>query len=229
MDDFAVLQSCSLFSSLAVKTLEDGIFPFARAREFARGSAIFAPGERVDELGVIVHGRVQLLHISAEGDCPLLGVLSRGQLLGAELICTRTRTAPYHAIAAAPTRILFLPPSLFLDGGTLDEASRLSIVSRLLTMLSHDSVRKEYRLAILSRRGLRERVLTYLTMQAQKRGAATVTIPFSREELASFLCVNRSALSHELSCMARDGLISFHKNRFTLNGWKPSQGREEIL
>jgi len=100
---------------------------------------------------------------------------------------------------------------------------------RLLTLLSHESVRKEYRLAILARRGLRERVMTYLTMQAQKRGAASVTIPFSREELASFLCVNRSALSHELSCMARDGLITFHKNRFTLGGWQPSQSREEDL
>lgn len=34
--------------------------------------------------------------------------------------------------------------------------------------------------------------------------------------MADFLCVNRSALSHELSRMEREGLIRFHKNQFTL-------------
>lgn len=227
MDDFALLRSCSLLSELSDEIIKEHILPHAIAREYAKGSAVFAPGERVDELGIVARGRVHLLHISAEGDCPLLGVLTTRQLLGAELVCTRTRTAPYHAIAATPSRIVFVPARLLL--GALDERARLSVSARLLTLLSHENVRKEYRLAILSRRGLRERVLTYLTMQSQKRGAATVTIPFSREELASFLCVNRSALSHELSCMERDGLISFRKNRFTLNNWEPAQEKEGNL
>ena len=42
-------------------------------------------------------------------------------------------------------------------------------------------------------------------------------IPFSREELADFLCVNRSALSKELGRMQQEQLIRFHRNRFILN------------
>ena len=38
----------------------------------------------------------------------------------------------------------------------------------------------------------------------------------SREQLAQYLCVNRSALSNELSKMKREGLIDFHKDQFTL-------------
>ena len=73
-----------------------------------------------------------------------------------------------------------------------------------------------FRVPILSQRGLRDRVLVYLTMQAERRGTMTFRIPFSREELAAFLCVNRSALSHELSRMEAEGLIRFRKNEFTL-------------
>ena len=62
--------------------------------------------------------------------------------------------------------------------------------------------------------------MTSLTMQAGKRGTATFTIPFDREELASFLCVNRSALSHELTVMKRDGIIQCRKSTFTLLHWK---------
>ena len=77
-------------------------------------------------------------------------------------------------------------------------------------------MKKDYRLAILSHKGLRERLMTYLTMQAAKRGTATFSIPFDREALASFLCVNRSALSHEIAAMRKEGIIDCKKNTFTL-------------
>ena len=71
-------------------------------------------------------------------------------------------------------------------------------------------------MAGVSQRGLRSRILIYLTMQAERRGANSFQIPFSREEMADFLCVNRSKLSHELSLMEQEGLIRFRKNCFTL-------------
>ena len=61
-------------------------------------------------------------------------------------------------------------------------------------------------------------------MQAEKRRTATFSIPFTRDELASFLCVNRSCLSHELSRMARDGILTFERNTFTLLQWDAKNG-----
>ena len=48
-----------------------------------------------------------------------------------------------------------------------------------------------------------------------------------REELAAFLCVNRSALSHELSQMQQEELIQFRKNTFALCRRTCPQGAEE--
>ena len=53
-------------------------------------------------------------------------------------------------------------------------------------------------------------------MQAERRGTSRFQVPFSREEMAAFLCVNRSALSHELSRMEAEGLIAFRKQEFIL-------------
>ena len=63
---------------------------------------------------------------------------------------------------------------------------------------------------------IRERVLSYLAEQAMEHESRSFTIPFSREQMASYLSVDRSALSNELSKMQRDGLIRFKKNRFEL-------------
>ncbi len=44
-------------------------------------------------------------------------------------------------------------------------------------------------------------------------------IPFSRQQLADYLGVDRSALSNELSKMQKDGLLQYHKNEFILTSW----------
>jgi CRP-like cAMP-binding protein len=48
------------------------------------------------------------------------------------------------------------------------------------------------------------------------RAAAGFEIPFNRNELADFLCVDRSAMSRELGRMRDEGLIAFGKSRFQL-------------
>lgn len=113
--------------------------------------------------------------------------------------------------------MLRFPAVLLTEHNLLPERTRHQIKENLLKMISQDNMRREYRLAILSQKGLRERVMTYLSMQATKRHKNTFTVPFSRENLAAYLCVNRSALSHELSMMQKEGLISFHKNTFSIN------------
>ena len=65
-------------------------------------------------------------------------------------------------------------------------------------------------------KSIRERVLSYLSELAISSGSVHFTLPFSRQELADYLGVDRSALSNELSKMQKDGLIAFHKNDFTL-------------
>ena len=40
--------------------------------------------------------------------------------------------------------------------------------------------------------------------------------PISREELAAYLCVNRSALSRELSRMKQEGLLDYYRDTFRL-------------
>ena len=41
-------------------------------------------------------------------------------------------------------------------------------------------------------------------------------IPYSREALAAFLCVNRSALSRELGRMEQEGILQTKGKRFAL-------------
>ncbi len=217
-----ILKKCTLFADLTEEEIEAYLLPLGHLRQAPKGNYLLLPQEKMEQFAVLLEGKIHILHIFSDGTYSIMDALKPGEVFGADLICTRSRLSPYHAVAAEHSRLMFFPWELFLKEGLLLESLRQKILGRFLLLISNCNMQKEYRLAILSQKGLRERIVTYLTMQADKRHTRSFTIPFSREEMASFLCVNRSALSHELSLMEQEGLLTFRKNSFTLL-WKQAR------
>ena len=216
-DVLDVLKRTKLFHNIPEEILLQEILPNGRFQHYGTGQSLIQSQQLVDYFAVILSGRVNIVHFFPDGHSSLTAVLTTKDILAADLICTRTRISPYNALATAETHIIYFSVDLLIKQGVVTERWRQAMQSSLLTLISHDNMKKEYRLAVLSQKGLRARIVTYLIMQTNRCQAATITIPFSREELASYLCVDRSALSHELSLMQQEGLITFRKNVFTLH------------
>ena len=83
-------------------------------------------------------------------------------------------------------------------------------------MLAGKNLMLTKKMDIITPKSLRERVMVYLSQESVKQGSRTITVPFNRQQMADYLSVDRSALSAELSRMQRDGVISYEKNRFTI-------------
>ena len=224
MDELiACLKGNDLFSDFSEALIRDAVLPHRQMQEYRKGVLVIAPQQKVNRFGIVLAGKIHLMHIFSEGSYSLMSSLVPGALLGTDLIFTRSQLSPYHAMAAADTRVIYFPAELVTHPGLLEEKDRLALSQRLAAWISTMNMKKEYRLAILSQNGLRERITTYLTMQAARRQTTAFTIPYSREELAAYLCVNRSALSRELSLMQEEGLITFQKNHFRLHFLTPAE------
>ena len=219
-----ILKRSCLFSQLSEEVIENEILPRGRVREFPKGSYLVQIQQRYGGFGIVLKGKVNLMHLSGDGNYAIMGVLEGGDLFGVDLICTRSSISPYYAMAMQPTQMLYFPASLVLQPGMLKEELRLAVLGKMLTYIADENMKKEYRLAILFQKGVRDRIMTYLTMQANKRHSTTFTIPFTRDELASYLCVNRTCLSHELTLMKREGLIEYRLSTFTLLNYHPNHG-----
>lgn len=210
------LAGCALFRGLPEDLLQRELIPLGHIKNYKKDCYLLSPQQQLDHFGILLQGRIHTMHIFFDGSLSIMDVLEKNEVFGVDLLSTKSRISPYHAVAAEDTTLFSFPWFLPFTQGHLSETLRLELQLRLLHLVANGNMQKEYRLAILSQKGLRERIVTYLQMQAVKRNVKTFTIPFSREEMASYLCVNRSALSHELGKMQAEGLISFHKNRFTL-------------
>ena len=90
------------------------------------------------------------------------------------------------------------------------------IIRNLLGELAGKPLLLGEKVSHMGQRTTRAKIMSYLSAQAQKSGAYEFDIPFSRQQLADYLSVERSAMSAELSRMRRDGLIEYDRNRFTL-------------
>jgi CRP-like cAMP-binding protein len=215
-DYIDIIEKCELFGDMSRKEIEMYIIPRCREQSFPRGKYLISPQEELKYFGIVLEGEINNQYIFQDGSCGLVKKVTAGDIFGSELISAGGRTSPCYSLAVSQVRMLSFPVQLFSPDGPLPIVCRDRLIMRLLALISGDSLEREFHMAILARRGLRERVMTYLHLESERRGSRSFRIGFSREELASYLCVNRSALSHELSLMEQDGLISFRKNEFTL-------------
>lgn len=217
MKDWAELvRMCPLFSDLPEERVRQAFLSHGTLRQCSMGETLIDSLEQVDWFGVVLEGRIEIVQVFPGGASSRMETLLPSYALGIDLVFTKSRRSPYRAAAAAPSLVMTFPSRLLTETEPLMEAERMLVWRQLLTMLSQANMRKHNRLSMLCQRGLRDRILSYLTLQSVRREEDSFQISFSREELADFLCVNRSALSHELSLMEQEGLIRFRKNRFTL-------------
>ena len=80
----------------------------------------------------------------------------------------------------------------------------------------------------MGKRTTREKLMSYLSAQAMKSGKNEFDIPFDRQQLADYLCVERAAMSAELSRLQKQGLLTTNKNHFILQS-VPDDVNADIL
>lgn len=90
------------------------------------------------------------------------------------------------------------------------------VIQNMLTLLAKRNEYLNRKLTYITQPTLRDKILMFLKDEAFKAHKQSFTIDMNRQQLADYLNCDRSALSNELSKMANDGLITYHKNYFAL-------------
>ena len=103
-----------------------------------------------------------------------------------------------------------------LHAGQVLTPAQARFMSNLLALMAEKNRLLTEKIRYLTQRSTRQKIVLYLSDLARKKGKATFSLPFNRQQMADFLSVDRSALSAELSKMKKEGLIDYRKDKFTL-------------
>lgn len=186
---------------------------------YEKGAAILLAGNEITSIGLVLSGLIHIIKEDYYGNRSIMAKAGKGQLFGEVFACAGLKISPVSIFAAESASIMFINCEKILTGYDENE-SELGVYdvlrSNLLRIVSEKALYLNQKIDFLSKRTTREKLLAYLSSQADRYGSKTFAIPFNRQELADFLCVERSAMSAELSRMKRDGLIDYNKNLFHL-------------
>ena len=90
------------------------------------------------------------------------------------------------------------------------------LIENMVQLIADKNLELMKKTEVVTKKTLREKVLAYLSQQAQQTGSEYFEIPLGRIELAEYLCADRSALTRELNTMKAEGILDFDKNMFRL-------------
>ena len=185
-------------------------------REFSRNEIIVNEGDRVEDIGILCAGRIMSVKIDYLGNTHLMEILQRPMIFGIEIVTTPSQISPITMISTEKSSILVFSYHRFMAKDVLLDQFRVKVLNNIMHLLANENVKKMYKIEVLSKRSLRNKILIHLHLMEKKAGGSPFSIGMDREQFAQYLCVNRSALSHELSTMKKEGLIFFHKDIFTI-------------
>ena len=222
------LLRCPLFEGIAKENLS-GMLDCLGAKHatYAKGEVIMAEGSPAREVGVLLSGRVQLIRTDYYGNRSIMLSIQPGELFAASFACAKADRMPVSVVATEDCEVLLLNCSrvVTLCCNACEFHSR--IVFNLLQIVAKKNIILHRKALITAKRTTREKLMTYLLLQAKEEGRADFTIPFDRQGLADYLEVDRSGLSAEMSKLKKEGVLDYYKSDFRLlNVPEPDHGEQ---
>ncbi len=215
--DLSFLAGTDLFRGISAEELERmrpclGLYE----KHYTKGAVIYRAGDAIGDIGLVEKGSVNIVVNSHWGTGSLLGHMERGEIFAEAYAAVPGRELLCDVVACEDSTVLFLPMQRAITLCQKNCRAHSCIVRNLIQLSAIKNLSLTNRMMHITPRTIRERLLSYLSEQMIAHGDRSFTIPFTRQQLSEYLGVDRSALSHEISKMQKEGLLTCHKNEFVL-------------
>lgn len=212
-----VLQSCPLFSGIGETDLEAALScTGAQVRCFNKTETVLSEGDRAKYVCVLLSGAVQIERVDYYGNKSILTNIVPGELFGESFACAETAEIPVSAVATEHSAVLFVDCKRIIHTCSNGCSFHDKLIFNLLKVMATKNILLNQKAEITAKRTTREKLMTYLLLQAKRLNRQSFTIPFDRQGLADFLGVDRSGLSAEISKLREEGILECRKNQFKL-------------
>lgn len=191
----------------------------AQERSYGKGEYIVRRGDNVRCIGFVMDGRIITERTDALGNRSILGSAGAGDVF-AEAFAATGMAVDVDVVAAVDSTVTLIDFERILCACPTACSYHSRLVRNLFSALAQRNLALSRKIADVTPRTIRGRLMSYLSTQKARHGdeQGVFTVPYSRQQLADYLCVDRSALSSELNRMKKDGLIDFDHDNFWFVG-----------
>ena len=217
MEEKKVLFSSRLFNGIRMEDLGCIMSCISyRITDVKKGQIVVFEDQQVRHVGIVLSGAVDMVKEDVWGNKTLLVRIGKDEVFGETFAWGDDSQSAVTFIANEDGQILFMPFNKVMNSCTNACAFHHQLTRNMVQIIANKNRDLLRKVEVVSKKTLREKILSYLSMQAQIQSSRYFQIPLGRQELADYLCADRTALSREISAMQKDGLIDYHLNTFRI-------------
>ena len=212
-----ILKNCLLFQGiddehlLKMLTCRD-----AKVISFDKKYTVFAEGSPARYVGILLSGSLQMLQIDYYGNRSILSHVKPSEVFAEEFACAELPSLPISVVANEPSEVMLIECSRILHTCSNNCGFHQQLIFNMMKNLADKTLHFHQKIEVVSQRTTRDKLMTYLSQEAKKKGCHSFDIPYDRQELADYLEIDRSGLSVEISKLKKEGIIESHKKHFEL-------------
>ena len=169
-----------------------------------------------NRIGIVAMGAVQLSRQRIDGGRAVLETIHENGTFGTTYVFRDVQTMGVSLTAVGETVVLLFNTDRITHPCHKVCTAHICFLRNLLTVMSQMTFQIKQKLRILSQRTIRGRLMLFLQIRAKRAKSNEFDIPFDRQALADYLCVDRSALSAELSKLRKEKKVESVKFHFKL-------------
>jgi CRP/FNR family cyclic AMP-dependent transcriptional regulator len=216
MDQFLpVLRNCPFFSGLEDNEILS-VLNCVNAALISKqqGSYIFRTGDSTEVMGLVLTGSALIIQEDLWGHRNILSKCQPGDFFGEPFAARPGSVLNISVVADEDSKILLLNMRRLLVTCPTACDHHQKLIRNLVSVMANKILVFTEKITHVSKRTTREKLLSYLSSESIKHSSLSFDIPFDRQQLADYLCVERAAMSVEISKLQKEGLLKTNRNHF---------------
>lgn len=217
MEHFVDLKKSKIFDETSEFECQAMMFCFkTRFKTFKKNEVILKQGDNMEDVILIVKGSATSKNTDYLGDILVMRKINRGEVYGLTSAYAQDEFYRDSVIADEKCLVLFMDKHRLITPCNNKCKKHEIVVKKLMALVAENSINMFNKLMHMSKKTIREKIISYLKELSAKYNSNYFEIPFNKTELANYLSIDRSAMSTELKKMKTEGIIDFEKREFHL-------------
>lgn len=184
-------------------------------KTFTKNEVITSYIAKRRQLCLLKSGEADLIRYDFNGNKTIVEHYISNNIFG-EIFYNVTTNNELFVEARKKCEVLFFDYEYIENKCTATCSYHKKVLQTLPDLLLNEINSLNTRIEILSKRTIREKLLTYFNIISTKTLSKSFALPFSLTDLADYLSVDRSAMMREIGFLKNDKVIDKIGNRITL-------------
>lgn len=208
------MQVNSIFEGIEEEDISKMLKCFeARKMTYKKDRTIVSNIVNVKMIGIILSGTANMERYDYNGNRSIIEKLETNSVFGE--VFSRLESG-ISVIATSDCEVLLIEYEHIIKRCRKGCVYHSILTNNMLKLLSNKIVELNKRLEILSKRSIRDKVLSYFELLANDNPKRSFTLPFTYTDLADYLSVDRSAMMREIKNLKEEGFIKANGRKITL-------------